>query len=74
MVELESLTEESDVRLVRDLIGQHVRWTHSVLGQQVLDAWERHRECFVKVMPVEYKRVLEQEAATPEPTPRELRA
>ena len=59
MVELESLVDESDIWLLYTLIEDHVRHTSSPLGQRLLDNWELMVPRFVKVMPTEYKRVLQ---------------
>ena len=58
MVELESMRDESEVWLVYGLIEDHVRSTGSPLGNRLLDNWEMMVRHFVKVMPLEYKRVL----------------
>jgi glutamate synthase (NADPH/NADH) large chain len=58
MVELESLRDESETWLVYGLIEDHVRATGSPLGNRLLDNWEMMVRHFVKVMPLEYKRVL----------------
>jgi glutamate synthase (NADPH/NADH) large chain len=59
MVELESLADDSDVWLVRGLIEDHVRFTGSARGAKLLDNWDHMVSRFVKVIPIEYKRVLE---------------
>jgi glutamate synthase (ferredoxin) len=48
-----------DAELVHELLERHVRLTRSVLGRRLLDEWEKTRGCVVKVMPVEYRRVME---------------
>jgi glutamate synthase (NADPH/NADH) large chain len=58
MVELESLRDESEVWLVYGLIEDHVHATGSPLGNRILDNWEMMVGHFIKVMPLEYKRVL----------------
>ncbi len=63
LVELESLIEESDLWLVLGLVEDHVRFTGSTVGQRILDNWELMVPRFVKVMPTEYKRVLQQRRA-----------
>lgn len=63
MVELESVIDESDINLLQDMIQNHVRYTRSRLGQRVLDNWDVLIEDFVKVMPTEYKRVLQRRRA-----------
>jgi glutamate synthase (NADPH/NADH) large chain len=68
MVELESVVEESDLWLVLQMVEDHVRWTGSSLGRRLLDNWELMVSRFVKVMPVDYKRVLQQRRARPRST------
>jgi glutamate synthase domain-containing protein 3 len=66
LVDLEPLTEE-DEREVKELISEHVARTGSLVGRNVLASWERGaRERFVKVMPRDYRRVLEERAAAAE--------
>ena len=60
MVELERLDAEADRAEVRELIERHLRFTGSTVAQAILDEWRRSVGQFVKVMPVDYKRVLEQ--------------
>jgi glutamate synthase domain-containing protein 3 len=59
MVGLERLDQPKEIAQVRGLIERHVRYTSSQLGRQVLDLWEEMVPKFVKVMPKDYKRVLE---------------
>ncbi len=59
MVELESLVDESEMWLVHSMIEAHVRLTSSPLGRRIFDNWEHLISRFVKVMPVDYKRVLQ---------------
>ncbi|CAN5913566.1 glutamate synthase large subunit [soil metagenome] len=69
MVELESVVDESDMWLVHSLIEAHVRFTSSPLGRRVLDNWQHLVARFVKVMPTDYKRVLQaRRAAARRPT------
>ncbi|MDF0666221.1 MAG: glutamate synthase large subunit [Nitrospira sp.] len=60
MVELEAVTMAEDKRLLHDLITKHFMYTGSRKAKQVLDAFEATLPKFVKVMPVDYKRVLEE--------------
>jgi glutamate synthase (NADPH/NADH) large chain len=69
MVELESLVDESDLWLVYGLLEDHVRFTASPLGRRILDNWEHMVARFVKVMPTEYKRVLQARRAAMRPRP-----
>jgi glutamate synthase (NADPH/NADH) large chain len=72
MVELESVVEESDLWLLNSLIEDHVRFTSSPLGRRVLDNWEHLVSRFVKVMPTDYKRVLQARRAASRPRPGQL--
>ena len=67
LVELESLVDESDLWLVHGLIDDHVRLTGSTLGRKLLDNWELMVPRFVKVMPIEYRRVLQARRAAQRP-------
>jgi glutamate synthase domain-containing protein 3 len=62
LVDLEPLTDD-DAQEVRALIAEHVARTGSLVGRNVLAAWDRTAERFVKVMPRDYKRVLAERAA-----------
>jgi glutamate synthase (NADPH/NADH) large chain len=63
MVDLESLTAD-DEAFLRGLVTRHVELTGSTRGRLVLDEWASlvERAAIVKVMPRDYKRVLEAEA------------
>ena len=67
MVELESVVDESDIWLLSTMIEDHVRHTDSPIGRRLLDNWEMMLPRFVKVMPMEYKRVLQQRRAALRP-------
>ena len=60
MVELEPVTAKDDKQLLHGLIAKHFMYTGSRKAKQVLDAFEAILPKFVKVMPVDYKRVLEE--------------
>ena len=59
MVDLESVWTEEDKRTLQTMIEEHVRHTGSVRGKMILENWESHYPLFVKVMPIDYKKVLE---------------
>jgi glutamate synthase (NADPH) large chain len=64
MVDLESIAPDSeDDAAVRRLIENHVRYTGSRRGKEVLDQWAGTRARFVKVFPKEYRRALAELAA-----------
>ena len=62
LVELEGLDDE-DVATVHELVEAHLGLTGSALAGRVLDDWELTLPLFVKVMPRDYKRALEDLAA-----------
>ncbi|MFZ9500705.1 MAG: glutamate synthase subunit alpha, partial [Beijerinckiaceae bacterium] len=47
-----------DAERLRQLILNHVRYTGSSRGQEILDNWDAYKGKFRKVMPVEYRRAL----------------
>ncbi len=63
MVDLEPLATADDVELVRDLLIQHAAYTGSTVAARLLKHWDRSVEMFVKVMPLDYRRVLEEQRA-----------
>jgi len=58
MVDVEHPTEE-EFDLIKGDIEKHVAYTNSSRGQRLLAEWETEREKFRKVIPRQYKRVLE---------------
>lgn len=58
MVELEPMTDE-DKEQVRSMIEKHFEYTGSDPAEWVLENWEIASELFIKVMPKDYKAVLE---------------
>ena len=61
MVFLEDVVEE-DAAVVRRMIEDHLRYTGSENARRVLDDWDAMLPKFVKVMPIDYKRVLAERA------------
>jgi glutamate synthase (NADPH) large chain len=59
MVDLESVRTPQDQQQLRALLEAHVRYTRSAKARAILENWETRLPLFVKVMPIEYKRVLE---------------
>ena len=55
------MTSHDEERLYQ-LISNHVHYTGSTKGKAILDHWADYRPKFRKVMPVEYKRALEEMA------------
>ncbi len=67
MVELEAVEQEEDIKELRTLIENHYRYTRSAVAKTVLDNWSETIKQFVKVMPTDYKRVLEEIKKTKQP-------
>jgi len=59
MVNLEAIESAEDVDLVKGLLTKHVQYTQSTVAEKILGNWNEYQSKFVKVMPVQYKRVLE---------------
>nr|NNM90257.1 glutamate synthase large subunit [Bacilli bacterium] len=58
MVALEPFENEEEIASVRAMIEQHVKWTGSPKGQEVLADFEHYVPKFVRVMPKDFKRML----------------
>ena len=59
MVGLEKLEDPEEIKDLKQLIQQHVDYTESAIGERVLADWNAIAPKFVKVMPKDYKRVLQ---------------
>lgn len=58
-VGIEALVEDEDVEAVKNMLTKHVEFTKSTVAQKILDDWQNYQSKFIKVMPTDYKRVLE---------------
>ena len=61
MVEINLVEESAARKELHELIRQHYLYTGSKLARQMLDDWPRYVEDFIQVVPIEYKRVLQEE-------------
>ncbi|MGB7581207.1 MAG: glutamate synthase large subunit [Sedimentisphaerales bacterium] len=59
MVELESVWQKEDVKILMDLIQKHFDWTGSARAHQILSNWQDMVGKFVKVVPFDYRKSLE---------------
>jgi len=59
MVGLEKLQDPDEMAELAAMIQQHAQYTGSTLARRVLDQWPTIAAKFVKVMPKDYKRMLE---------------
>ena len=58
MVELSLVDETSDRNELKDLLKKHLHYTASPLAKRMLDSWSEMVEQFIKVTPIEYKKIL----------------
>ncbi|MBR0276656.1 MAG: glutamate synthase large subunit [Prevotella sp.] len=61
MVEINLVEDSVSRKELLELIRQHYLYTGSALAGRMLDDWHRYIEDFVQVVPIEYKRVLQEE-------------
>ncbi|MDD2752720.1 MAG: hypothetical protein PHN59_06270, partial [Candidatus Omnitrophica bacterium] len=58
MVVLEKITPE-DAQDIKNLLANHAKYTGSTVAKRILLDFENQAKRFIKVMPLEYKRILE---------------
>ena len=61
MVELSPVGDHDDVVELQRLINNHYLYTRSELAEKILVNWDEYLPKFVKVIPLEYKKVLEEQ-------------
>ena len=59
-LEVEDLTDPDDQATVKALLEEHVERTGSLRGTELLRSWPMAARRFRKVIPTEYRRVLEE--------------
>jgi glutamate synthase (ferredoxin) len=59
MVLLEKIESEEELNEIKSMIEKHVEHTGSPLGKKVLNDWAGHLQRFTKVIPKDYKLMLE---------------
>jgi glutamate synthase (NADPH/NADH) large chain len=62
MVDLETPGEE-DIRVIRDMIGEHQRLTGSAVAKFILEDFESQLRNFVKVFPRDYRIALQKKGS-----------
>lgn len=60
MVDLDPVIEEDEIAELKGYVENHLKYTGSKVAEEILSDWGNNVEKFVKVFPVEYKRVLGQ--------------
>jgi glutamate synthase (NADPH/NADH) large chain len=61
MVELSLIEDKADNRELYRIISNHYKLTRSPLAGRMLENWDQYVEQFIKVIPYEYKKVLQEE-------------
>ena len=60
MVELERVEIREEMSELKGLIQNHFQYTASTVAEEVLSDWDSALPQFVKVMPMDYKRILQE--------------
>jgi len=61
MVELGAVRDADDLKQLHALIARHRQYTGSAVAERILKEWDRYAAKFVKVLPTEYRMVLERQ-------------
>jgi glutamate synthase (NADPH/NADH) large chain len=61
LVELSPLESIEDIKEVQQMINNHLYYTNSSLAEKILTNWNEYQSKFVKIIPLEYKKVLEEQ-------------
>ncbi|MDR3250356.1 MAG: glutamate synthase large subunit [Tannerella sp.] len=61
MVELSLIEESSRRKELHELIRKHYHFTGSHIASDMLDNWDRYSGEFIEIVPIEYKKVLQEE-------------
>ncbi|HEY5452314.1 MAG TPA: hypothetical protein VIQ54_26340, partial [Polyangia bacterium] len=62
MVSLGKLEDAAEIKQVHDLVSRHAQLTGSKRAQEILASWNQLVPSFVRVMPNDYRRVLDAQA------------
>jgi len=71
MAGLEKLNQE-DIHTIKELLNNHYKYTQSPLARRLLDNFNSESGDFLKVMPFEYKRILEARKSIKTNDPQEI--
>lgn len=61
MVELSLIEDSATRKELHELIRKHYHYTGSHLAGKMLDNWDKYVDEFIQVVPIEYKKVLQEE-------------
>ena len=57
---MEAVETEEDINELKGLVERHLQFTESTVAAKLLADWDQSLKQFVKVMPTDYKRVLQE--------------
>ena len=63
LADLEPVTDPEDIAMLRSMIEDHLNYTGSAPAQRILDDWEDALPRFKKIMPRDYRRILDERKA-----------
>jgi len=61
MVALEKVATQEETEELRSIVQEHLDYTGSAVAKRLLESWDESAAQFAKVMPTDYKRVLEEQ-------------
>ena len=61
LVELSAVEDKADIKELQTMISNHLVNTQSSVAHKILTSWEAYLPMFVKVIPFEYKKVLQEQ-------------
>jgi glutamate synthase (NADPH/NADH) large chain len=61
MVELGPIGDHDELKQLHALIVRHQQYTQSAVARRILDKWDEYTKKFVRVLPTEYRMVLERQ-------------
>jgi glutamate synthase (ferredoxin) len=61
MVELGPVGNQDEIKQLHALIVRHLQYTQSAVARRILDKWDDYIKQFVRVLPTEYRMVLERQ-------------
>jgi glutamate synthase domain-containing protein 3 len=57
--------DDDDTQFVHTMLSEHIERTGSAKAKRIVDDWSNAVQRFIKVVPIEYRRVLESMRAQP---------
>ena len=58
---MSSVEDKADIKELQSMISNHLLHTQSSVASKILTNWEAYLPMFVKVIPFEYKKVLQEQ-------------